>query len=422
MGKDSGTGGFDQTSGLFGRLFPAGDLLYHYRGVYYRGDRWELNEEAIDGSYRAIAAAVRQYAPETPIVCYVNPADPRQAILYRDIPWLPPLLGIGGVLMAGMMSGSIYWIWYLSDQPFPSGAKRRRWHGFTFAGLVWVVAMAFVWVLIIVGAVFFLVVFPVARTLASRSWEKTPCCIISSRITRSCSGPKHYGTEIVYRYRFRGRDYIGDRYDYWCVFFLWLRGAKGDGDTISGGEKNLLLRQSGGAGVGGVGASFSAASTAGAAAAGIVYNVHNNIDGGVGAAAPVASVPGVADVLGRVCRYDEPAGFRWGGMVTATLVLVARYVLCWWHRCRCGRVGGDWVGVCRHAGRTENAVMAGIGGAGRGMELDDNQSPATVGSLWFGLSLSPVGAIIGGQVANSRGDGLPTGFDIFGRGGENRCR
>ncbi|MDD3119655.1 MAG: DUF3592 domain-containing protein, partial [Victivallales bacterium] len=191
---------------------------YCYRGADYRGDRWEMEVKKRSGNFIEIAAAARQYAKGTPIICYVNPDDPRQVILHRSVPWLILLAMMGALMVFVMGCGILYWYWRLSEIP-PSGAL--KWRDSPVEGRGVVMSGGGIVGILFLGLIFIIMCFPFMRMLASQSWEKTPCYIISSRLTisRSNSGSAHCYTEIVYRYRFRGRDYIGDRYDCWYDFY-----------------------------------------------------------------------------------------------------------------------------------------------------------------------------------------------------------
>lgn len=77
---------------------------------------------------------------------------------------------------------------------------------------------------ILVGVVVgFMIVRQFCQSRASRSWEKTPCRIVASRVVHRSN---NYRAEIIYRYHFRDRDYIGDRYELYNFSSRDARGTK----------------------------------------------------------------------------------------------------------------------------------------------------------------------------------------------------
>lgn len=86
------------------------DILYAYefRGVPYKSSRYGFSDFSSSGR-AAKQRIVRQYRPGRKTTCYVNPADPTQAVLYRGVTgeiwfvFLPLVfiaVGLGGMIFA----------------------------------------------------------------------------------------------------------------------------------------------------------------------------------------------------------------------------------------------------------------------------------------------------------------------------------
>lgn len=63
------------------------------------------------------------------------------------------------------------------------------------------------------GFVFIIAVKPLAQSLISKSWKEVPCEILSSEV-KTHRGSKGYSVAISYAYRFEGREYRSNRYQF----------------------------------------------------------------------------------------------------------------------------------------------------------------------------------------------------------------
>lgn len=72
-----------------------------------------------------------------------------------------------------------------------------------------------------VGAIYYVLVSPYLLRKESANWVETPCVIRESSVghsDHSRTGERHdgfYSVDVVYDYRFDGKDYTSDRYDFY---------------------------------------------------------------------------------------------------------------------------------------------------------------------------------------------------------------
>jgi hypothetical protein len=196
------------------------EFRYSVHGQSHSSRRWALKDESFSDYGEAQRLASR-HPPGSRTVCYVDPANPEQAILKRGSLWsalviLFPLLfvAIGGGGMFFSIRSAVRAL-----RRAPAGAAgpekalsekanetRGRRIGALFCG---------VFLLVGLGAFYAMTVRPVLGILRARSWEKTPCVVISSEI-RSHSGDdgSTYSVNILYSYVFRDREYKSNRYHF----------------------------------------------------------------------------------------------------------------------------------------------------------------------------------------------------------------
>lgn len=96
-----------------------------------------------------------------------------------------------------------------SDRPLTEKRKAPAFAGCLLAG--------FFGIFVVVGSaiVWWLTIQPLRRVLEARSWEPTPCTVVASAVdTQSDSDGATYRVDIAYRYRYGGRQYESNRYDF----------------------------------------------------------------------------------------------------------------------------------------------------------------------------------------------------------------
>ncbi len=82
---------------------------YEYAGVRYEGDRFDLTRSVHSSNIgvQSMRQVVRAHPPGTPVSCYVNPKNPQEALICRELPgsfwgfaWMPlPFVAIGMVCL-----------------------------------------------------------------------------------------------------------------------------------------------------------------------------------------------------------------------------------------------------------------------------------------------------------------------------------
>jgi hypothetical protein len=164
--------------------------------------------------YGEAQAWVDKYPTGARARCRVNPADPAEAILEVEFPWMLPFLLIP--LMFVAIGGlGIYSVWRSAGKeaqetaaPLSSRALKpgARWVAVAFFGAFLAFGLVFTW---------FFLIRPLAQVVAARQWIATPCTVVSSDV-RSHRGDKGttYSVDILYRFEFGGREYRANRYSF----------------------------------------------------------------------------------------------------------------------------------------------------------------------------------------------------------------
>ena len=180
-------------------------LHYSYRvaGQEHTSTRYQLGDEP-SGSYNELQALADRFPAGKPAACYANPRDPAEAVLNRESAAslaLPRVLSLALALIgAGGIALSLW-------------SSLRRWLGAIIAPHAPELILGAVLVLGGVGTAF-LHIFPVCESLQWRTWDGTPCVILTSRMVsrEDDEGNTTYRTEVIYAYQAGGREYRSDRF------------------------------------------------------------------------------------------------------------------------------------------------------------------------------------------------------------------
>jgi hypothetical protein len=188
---------------------------YKYGGQPYTGSAYKRRYSGSD-KYSATQQLVQKYPPGHNGSCYVDPADPGQAVLKRDS------IAVGLVIFFPLIfvaigAGGIYFLW--KKQP-PETAKpiaatalpERRAKGLGKYGL----ATLFALFAMIGGALLYpLGIKPIAKTIAAESWVATPCRVLRAEVrSHDSDDGTTYSVYILYQYEFQGQTYKCDRYEF----------------------------------------------------------------------------------------------------------------------------------------------------------------------------------------------------------------
>jgi hypothetical protein len=148
-----------------------------------------------------------EYPKDHPAICYVNPANPDEAILKRGSLWSVTSILFSLSLLAVAVCGLIYdrsarepWAAAIVER-----AARPAWLLFSTA-----------LVLVGLGLLWGCSIYPALRLLAARSWQVVPCQVVSSEVVEHAEPGDEptYRVDIIYKYQVNGRPYISDRYDF----------------------------------------------------------------------------------------------------------------------------------------------------------------------------------------------------------------
>lgn len=188
-------------------------VLYTYlvSGQRYSSDVYRRGYTGSSELYKARTLADR-YPPRSHHVCFVDPEHPSSAVLQRPTFWgvwaiLFPLLFVvfGGFMIVGL---------------WKSDKEQDRFVG-RFQGVANRIGpqgclVLFFSVFFLAGAGFSLFfVQPALKVLAARSWQPTPCTILSSQVrTHSGDDGSTYSVDVLFAYTFNGREYKSNRYQF----------------------------------------------------------------------------------------------------------------------------------------------------------------------------------------------------------------
>jgi len=187
---------------------------YQWQERTFASDRYtSASDNATRKDINDADALKRRYPVGSQQVCYVNPDDPRQAVLAHDSPVmlafvLLPLVFVlvgGGLLYKTWMSGA-------SAQRSLRQAKTARVKG---SGQ-WITAIFFsIFFFAGLGVGVFWIFPAVYKSMNADRWIETPCEILSSRVQRhSDSDGTTYSIDISYTYAFDGENYRSSRYGF----------------------------------------------------------------------------------------------------------------------------------------------------------------------------------------------------------------
>jgi hypothetical protein len=191
-----------------------GDYRFAVRYEYtvgseaFVGEKFRRNFH--DGDYDKQSGRVQQYPVGSPAVCWVNPAEPSEAVLQRDsllfgLVILFPLLfiGIGGI--------GIYAMWArikpkpAENRPISDSSKGRRF----------LAAFFLLFALVGLGMMWPLCVRPIYKVIDARNWTETPCRIIHAEVrSHSDDDGTTYSVDILYEYTADRKVWRSNRYDF----------------------------------------------------------------------------------------------------------------------------------------------------------------------------------------------------------------
>ncbi len=183
------------------------------------GERRISETDSSDEKRFADFAEARRFADKYPTgahrQCFVNPANPAEALLERRSLWFGLVVFFPMIFVAiGAIGMFALWRRNPADseamaRPISSNADPNRGGFFpvVFFGVFAVMGLVFA---------YFLLVQPLMKILAARSWVPTDCAVISSGVGRhsGSKGGSTYSIDVLYQYRFKGKEYQSSRYKF----------------------------------------------------------------------------------------------------------------------------------------------------------------------------------------------------------------
>lgn len=206
---------------------------YQWQGQTFSSDKWSRHG-GLYSDYGEAQQLVTRYPLDSKATCFVNPANPSEALLKRPSLWIGLLIflplvfvGIGGIGIVAMWSkpGDA------KREVAKSRAKPISSTGKSRAGVRFAVGFFALFFVIGAAVFYFITVRPLARVVAARDWVATPCTIVSSRVQshRGDEGTT-YRVDILYRYEVDGQEYRSSRYKFMGVA---SSGYQGKADVVS---------------------------------------------------------------------------------------------------------------------------------------------------------------------------------------------
>jgi hypothetical protein len=178
---------------------------YTFNGTEYTGTQvGDGVDESSD--FEPIQRALLQYVPGSSATCYVNPAAPAEARL-RQTSWTANLVWLFAIIpltFVGVGSLGIVRAWWPARQK-PLSARTPA----TASAPTWLFLIFF-----LAGAGFMLIfIKPVYLMFAARSWPKVTATVLNSRVRSSSdSDGTTYAVDVLYQYRYDGKQYLSNRY------------------------------------------------------------------------------------------------------------------------------------------------------------------------------------------------------------------
>jgi len=188
---------------------------YAVDGTAYTSETYQHGYSGSD-DYTAALRLAHRYPKGAEATCYVNPADPEDAILEQEGLWAVLIVPLP-LLFIAVGAGGIYFTWRGRKRKAGGAEGAESISAKAKTGkLAWVL-IPFFGVFFVAGAGFLYVAFirPAIKIQAAEDWVETPCTILFSDI-RSHEGDESttYSLDIFYAYTVDGVEYKSSRYSF----------------------------------------------------------------------------------------------------------------------------------------------------------------------------------------------------------------
>ncbi len=188
---------------------------YSWQGRSYTSDQYA--RRPVSGSnYQEMQKLAERFEADTKAFCYVNPANPAEAVLKRATAWHGFFIVIPLIFVA-VGGGSIYYTWRPRKPADPAKAARAPISSVARAGRSAGCMALFFGLFLAAGCamLFFMAIRPVFKIVTAANWPATPCVVVSSRVqSHSSDDGTTYSVDILYAYEFNGREYKSNRYHF----------------------------------------------------------------------------------------------------------------------------------------------------------------------------------------------------------------
>src|SRR5688572_5548994 len=190
---------------------------YEWQGRTQSSDKWSRRASGYS-SYDDAQAQATRYPIDSKSTCFVNPANPSEALLERPSLWIGfmilfPLIfvAIGGIGLVAMWSKK----GEAAEATKPIRTKPISSVGSSTTGTRFAIGFFGLFLLIGVVVFYFITLRPLIQVLSARSWVVTPCTVVSSRVqTHRGDDSTTYRVDILYRYEVDGQEYRSSRYQF----------------------------------------------------------------------------------------------------------------------------------------------------------------------------------------------------------------
>jgi hypothetical protein len=75
---------------------------YDFAGRYYSSSQYSFSPSSATSGYRGKKRVAERLAPGTKTICYVNPDDPRDAVIERRLTWDMVVWGLFAIIFLGV--------------------------------------------------------------------------------------------------------------------------------------------------------------------------------------------------------------------------------------------------------------------------------------------------------------------------------
>lgn len=190
---------------------------YEWKGRSFTADTYSRQQPSFSDYGKAQRLALR-FPVDIQAHCYVNPANPSEAVLARQNLWIGFFIVIPLVFVL-VGGGGIYALWFRGNTNGSSdGASRAPLSSRSLAevkGLGFLVVFFFVFFAVGCGAFYAVGIRPALQVFSARSWRETPCTVISSRVqSHRGDDSTTYSVDILYAYECNGESLKSSRYNF----------------------------------------------------------------------------------------------------------------------------------------------------------------------------------------------------------------